>query len=160
MFLCKTLITLVSKFLREEVYIRNISAIQIWPWIDIIVEEFWHYSLIYLFKLYTISISRNLRVSWAGYSSQLCLVSHLIRAHSGSCPFQGLWAMLGQAWDLLDRVRQRRVALWLGQSPSQWNHSSMPRVQGVGMPYIGIKSLGTFGGTIISTVLFLITGST
>lgn len=68
--------------------------------------------------------------------------------------------MLGQAWDLLDRVRHRRVALWLGQSPSQWNHSSMPRVQGVGMPYIGIKSLGTFGGTIISTVLFLITGST
>lgn len=31
---------------------------------------------------------------------------------------------------------------------------------GVGMPYIGIKSLGTFWGTIIGTVLFLITGST
>lgn len=129
LLLYKTHTMLGSKFLREEFNTRSsISEIQVWPWIDIIMEEFWHCCLIYPFKLYIISISRNLRVSWAKCSSQFSLVSHLIRAHSGSCPFQGLWATLGQAWDLLDGVGEG--ALWLGQSSSQWNHSSMPRVQG------------------------------
>lgn len=63
--------------------------------------------------------------------------------------------MLGQAWDLLDRVRQGWGALWLGQSPSQWNHSSMPRVQGWECHILVLNHLALFGAPLLALFCFL-----
>lgn len=141
-----------SKFLKEVNTRSSISEIQVWPWIDIIMEEFWHRSLIYPFKLCIISISRNLKE----YLGPNVLLNFALFPISS-----GPILVLGPSKDY-EPCEDRPGIFWMGwkrvpcgwASSSPWNHSSTPRVQGWECHILVLNHLALFGAPLLALFCF------